>query len=99
MSQGDHEQAGVIELLHWQVHIAWSLADEVHLPGLTDELCLWCPTPSALTVDPDASGQWATGLARAGAGAGTASQRGVAHLAPGLVVDRGVGCRCRPASC
>lgn len=52
------EEAGVIELLRWQFHVAWSLADEVHLPRLSDELCHWCPTPLALTVRPDAFGRW-----------------------------------------
>lgn len=48
----------MIDLLRWHFRIAWSLAEDVHLPCLTDELCLWCPAPSALTVRLDASGRW-----------------------------------------
>jgi hypothetical protein len=48
---------GRLELLRWQLRLAWSLAD-VHLPALTDEMCRWLPAPGAWTVHRREDGRW-----------------------------------------
>lgn len=44
-------------LLRWQLQLAWSLAGH-HLPGLTEELCLWEPALGAWTVRRGVDGRW-----------------------------------------
>ena len=46
------------DVLRWQFRLAWSLGAEVHFPALTDENCLWRPTPDAWTVHRDGNGVW-----------------------------------------
>lgn len=38
-----------LEALRWQFDMVWALA-QVHLPALTDEMCLWEPGPGAWSV-------------------------------------------------
>jgi hypothetical protein len=45
-------------ILRWQFGIAWRLADEVHLPRLTDEMCLWRPQPDSATVRQGRDAVW-----------------------------------------
>lgn len=46
-----------LDTLRWQYDLAWRLA-EVHVPTLTDSMCLWEPAPGAWTVRRDARGTW-----------------------------------------
>jgi hypothetical protein len=46
-----------LQTLQWQFGLTWRLA-QVHLPSLTDDLCLWEPSPHSWTVRPDADGTW-----------------------------------------
>lgn len=46
-----------LETLRWQFGLTWRLA-EVHLPHLTDEICLWAPAPGAWTVRKSSDGFW-----------------------------------------
>ena len=50
--------ASRLDLLRWQFELAWRLADEAHLPHITDESCLWAPAPGAWTVHRDETGTW-----------------------------------------
>jgi hypothetical protein len=43
---------------HWQFQMARSLANDVFLPGLTDEICHWMPHFSASTVTLQSDGRW-----------------------------------------
>lgn len=45
------------ENLRWQFNLAWRLAN-VHLPHLTDEMCVWAPAANAWNVRRDAAGAW-----------------------------------------
>jgi hypothetical protein len=47
-----------LDTLRWQFSLIWRLASEAHLPGLTDEACLWEPAPGSWSVRPDAEGVW-----------------------------------------
>lgn len=49
MNRLDEQGSAALEVLRWQFHMAWSLA-HVHLPKLTDEICLWEPAPGAWNV-------------------------------------------------
>lgn len=42
--------ARLLDTVRWQFRVGWSLAADLHLPRLTDELCLWMPHPTAATV-------------------------------------------------
>lgn len=46
-----------LDTLRWQFRLCWRLA-EVHLPALTDELCLWEPAPGSWTVRRSVDGDW-----------------------------------------
>jgi hypothetical protein len=46
-----------LETLRWQFGLTWRLA-QVHLPTLTDEACLWEPTPHSWTVRHSTDGNW-----------------------------------------
>jgi hypothetical protein len=46
-----------IETLRWQFELTWRLA-EYHLPGLTDEACLWESVPGSWTVRRGGDGVW-----------------------------------------
>jgi hypothetical protein len=48
----------LLDVLRWQFRMTWSLGAEVHFPALTDENCLWLPTPDAWTVRRDKTGVW-----------------------------------------
>jgi hypothetical protein len=39
-----------LDALRWQFDMTWKLAGAWHLPGLTDDMCLWEPAPHAWTV-------------------------------------------------
>jgi hypothetical protein len=39
-----------LDALRWQFDMTWKLAEAWHLPGLTDEICLWEPAPGAWSV-------------------------------------------------
>jgi hypothetical protein len=45
------------EILQWQFHLTWRLA-EVHLPVLTDEMCLWEPAAPCWSVRRGSDGAW-----------------------------------------
>ncbi|MGQ0742423.1 MAG: DinB family protein [Alphaproteobacteria bacterium] len=45
------------DTLRWQFELAWKLA-QIHLPTLTDEMCLWEPAPGSWTVRRAADGKW-----------------------------------------
>lgn len=47
-----------LALVRWQFRMTWSLADDVHLPRVTDELCRWQPRPTSWTVREAADGRW-----------------------------------------
>jgi hypothetical protein len=46
-----------ISTLQWQFDLTWRLA-QYHLPSLTDDACLWEPSPHSWTVRPSAEGMW-----------------------------------------
>lgn len=50
-------RASQLETLRWQFDLCWKLA-EVHLPALTDELCLWEPASGSWTVRRSVEGDW-----------------------------------------
>jgi hypothetical protein len=45
------------ETLRWQFGLTWRLA-QVHLPALSDETCLWEPTPHSWSVRRVSDGSW-----------------------------------------
>lgn len=45
------------QTLLWQFQLTWRLA-AIHLPHLTDALCLWEPAPGSWTVRQGADGRW-----------------------------------------
>jgi hypothetical protein len=47
-----------LSIARWQFRMAWRLADEVHLPRLTDAMCLWQPSPRSWTVHRASDGRW-----------------------------------------
>jgi hypothetical protein len=51
-------QTDSLSIARWQFRVAWGLADEVHLPRLTDAMCLWRPTTESWTVHRTADGRW-----------------------------------------
>lgn len=46
-----------VSTLQWQFNLTWRLA-QYHLPALTDDACLWEPSPHSWTVRPAADGTW-----------------------------------------
>jgi len=46
-----------LQTLQWQFRLTWKLAG-VHLPALTDEICLWEPAPGSWTVRRSTDGKW-----------------------------------------
>lgn len=50
--------ATLLDTVRWQFRVGWSLAVDIHLPRLTDELCLWIPHPMAATVRQGDDGTW-----------------------------------------
>lgn len=50
--------ATLLDTVRWQFRVGWSLATDIHLPRLTDELCLWMPHPTASTVRRRDDGTW-----------------------------------------
>ena len=51
-------QVDVLSVLRWQFQVAWSLAEDVHLSRLTDDMCIWSPDPQSWTVRRDGTGLW-----------------------------------------
>src|SRR5438045_6334311 len=49
--------APLLEVLRWQFQLTWRLAD-LHLPVLTDEMCLWEPVPQCWSVHRSGDGAW-----------------------------------------
>lgn len=47
-----------LSIARWQFGMAWRLADEFHLPRLTDAMCLWRPHPESWTVHRAPDGRW-----------------------------------------
>lgn len=47
-----------LSIARWQFRMAWSLADEVQLPRLTDAMCLWQPHPESWTVHRTPDERW-----------------------------------------
>jgi hypothetical protein len=52
------EPSDALSVVRWQFRLAWTLAADVHLPRLTDELCLWQAHPSSWTVHKRSDGPW-----------------------------------------
>jgi hypothetical protein len=52
------EPSDALSVVRWQFRLTWRLAADVHLPRLTDELCLWQPHPSSWTVHERSDGTW-----------------------------------------
>jgi len=52
-----HDDAA-LTVARWQFATTWRLAQELHLPRLTDAMCLWQPAADSWTVRPDADGRW-----------------------------------------
>jgi hypothetical protein len=48
----------LIDTLQWQFRLTWKLAADHHLPGLTDEICLWEPCLGSWSVHPLPDGKW-----------------------------------------
>jgi hypothetical protein len=46
-----------VETLRWQFQLTWKLA-AIHLPHITDELCLWEPVPGSWNVRLGTDGRW-----------------------------------------
>lgn len=60
MSESPHAfdvSSSQLQTLRWQFELTWKLAG-MHLPGLTDEACLWEPAPGSWTVRRAADGKW-----------------------------------------
>jgi hypothetical protein len=51
-------EADALSVLRWQFRVAWSLAEDVQLPRLTDDMCTWSPDPQSWTVHRDSTGWW-----------------------------------------
>lgn len=47
-----------LAIARWQFDLAWGLADRVHLPRLTDDICLWLPHADSWTVRQTSRGRW-----------------------------------------
>jgi len=47
-----------LSIARWQFRTAWRLAEEVHLPRLTDAMCVWRPQPASWTVHRAPDGRW-----------------------------------------
>ncbi|HEY2296723.1 MAG TPA: DinB family protein [Jatrophihabitans sp.] len=47
-----------LSIARWQFRMVWRLADEVHLPRLTDAMCQWQPHPGSWTVHCAPDGRW-----------------------------------------
>ena len=47
-----------LSIAGWQFRITWRLAEEVHLPRLTDAMCRWRPHPASWTVHRAPDGRW-----------------------------------------
>jgi hypothetical protein len=47
-----------LSIARWQFRMVWRLADEVHLPRLTDAMCLWQAHPESWTVHHASDGRW-----------------------------------------
>lgn len=47
-----------LETLRWQYTLTWKLASDYHLPQLTDDACLWEPSPVSWTVRRAPDGNW-----------------------------------------
>jgi hypothetical protein len=54
----DRVEVDVLGVLRWQFRVAWSLAVDVQLPRLTDDMCTWSPDPQSWTVHRDGTGWW-----------------------------------------
>lgn len=47
-----------LAIAQWQFRVAWSLADQVQLPRLTDQMCWWLPAAASWTVRKGTDNGW-----------------------------------------
>lgn len=57
-NEDDLMDTDALAIAQWQFRVAWSLADQVQLPRLTDQMCWWLPAAASWTVRKGTDNGW-----------------------------------------